>query len=61
MMERMRNMITKVDGNPGCCVYSQGSDFPNTIILSPMLLVHHFANSYERMLECVTEFYSRSL
>ena len=61
MMERMRNMVTKVNGNPGCVVFSQGTEFPNTLILSPMLLVHHFANSYEKMLERTVEVYSRPM
>lgn len=60
MLERMRNMTTKAHGNPGCAIFSQGTEFPDTLILSPMLLIHHFANSYEKMLGQTVEFYSRS-
>ena len=48
-------MSMKVEGAPGGCVFRKGSDFPNTIILSPMVLIHHFAFNYERLLKRVNE------
>lgn len=43
----------KVPGKPGISLFVKGSEFPATIILSPMLLIHHFAFNYEDMLKNV--------
>ena len=51
-MEKLRKMSMKVEGAPGGCVFKKGSDFPNTIILSPMVL---FAFNYERLLKKVKD------
>ncbi len=48
-------MIAKVDGSPGGCVYEKGSNFPNTIIISPMVLIHHFAFNYEKIIKRIDE------
>ena len=48
-------MIVKVKGTPGGCVYEKGSEFPNTIILSPMVLIHHFAFNYEKIIKRIDE------
>ena len=47
--------MSKVEGSPGGGVFRKGSDFPNTIILSPMVLIHHFAFNYERLLKRINE------
>ena len=54
-MEKLRKMSMKVEGAPGGCVFKKGSDFPNTIILPPMVLIHHFAFNYERLLKKVKD------
>lgn len=49
-------MIAKVEGSPGGCVYEKGSHFPNTVILSPMVLIHHFAFNYEKLIKRIDEY-----
>ncbi|KNB41860.1 hypothetical protein JH06_4691 [Blastocystis sp. subtype 4] len=55
VIEQVRRMIAKVDGSPGGCVYEKGSNFPNTIIISPMVLIHHFAFNYEKIIKRIDE------
>lgn len=42
-----------MEGTPGACIYVKGSNFPYSIILSPMVLFHHFINNYEEIMRNV--------
>ena len=50
----LQKVMTKVSGNPGGAVFKDGSKFPNTVIVSPMVLIHHFAFNYEALIKKVT-------
>ena len=53
-VKMLQKVMTKVSGNPGGAVFKDGSKFPNTVIVSPMVLIHHFAFNYEALIKKVT-------
>lgn len=59
-MKRIQNALTTVSGNPGAAVFKSGMKFPNTIIVSPMVLIHHFAFNYEDLLKRIYKVVSTS-
>ena len=59
-MKRIQNALTTVSGNPGAAVFKSGMKFPNTIIVSPMVLIHHFAFNYEDLLKRICKVLSAS-
>ena len=54
-MKMIQKVMTKVSGNPGGAVFKDGSKFPNTVIVSPMVLIHHFAYNYENLMKQIVK------
>lgn len=51
LIERVQVLTEKVHGIPGASIFPKGTLFPKNIILSPMVLFHHFINSYEEIMK----------
>lgn len=49
----MKVLHDKVEGIPGASIFVKGMQFPGSIILSPMVLIHHFVFNYEDILKNV--------
>lgn len=53
LVNRMKVLHDKVEGIPGASIFVKGMQFPGSIILSPMVLIHHFVFNYEDILKNV--------
>lgn len=53
LVNRVKVLHDKVEGIPGASIFVKGTQFPGSIILSPMVLIHHFVFNYEDILKNV--------